>query len=148
MRPGDHAAGADALLRRRDAAIVVAGEHAVVGAGLERAIPQDARGGEVAAARRLEDLEDRMAVVEDRASRRARRSDRRRRRAVPGRRSASLAGHDVRAPNDDEQAAAALDVALQHAAGGPGGSIASFRMTTERLSSIVGVTRAAGTIST
>ena len=66
----------------------------------------------------------------------------------PGRRSASLAGHVAALAEGDEQAAAALDEALQRAAGEPGGSIVSFRMTTERLSSIAGVTRAAGTAST
>ena len=58
-----------------------------VGAGFERAVAEHVRGGEVAAARRLEHLEDRMAVVEE-AERRAAAVD-----AIDGR--AELAGQQV-----------------------------------------------------
>ena len=76
---------ADAPLRRRHRAIVEPREHAIGRAGLERAIPEDVRAGEVAAARRLEQLEHRMAVVEE-AERgaAARRADRSRAPSVPG----------------------------------------------------------------
>ena len=87
-----------------------------VGAGCERAIAEDVRGGEVAAARRLEDLEHRMAVVQiaERAAARRRAIDGRAERARQQRGLAlrprrAIAGHD-------QQAAAALDELLQRAA--------------------------------
>ena len=69
-------------LRRRHRAIVEPREDAVGRRGLQRAIAEDVRGREVAAARRLEDLEHRMAVVQiaERAAA-ARTCDRRSRRS-------------------------------------------------------------------
>src|SRR5690606_23534744 len=54
---------ADPLLRERDAAVVVAREHAIRARELERAVAEDACRGEVAAAWVAEQLEDRVAAV-------------------------------------------------------------------------------------
>src|SRR5712691_3796815 len=63
-RPYDHAARAHLSLRRRDRAIVEPRQDAIGWKGLQSAIAEHVRGREVAAARRLEHLEDRMTVIQ------------------------------------------------------------------------------------
>src|SRR3954452_6778362 len=62
--PDNRPAGADLSFRRGDRAIVEAREDAIGRLGLQRAVAEHMGGGEVAAARRLEHFEDRVAVVE------------------------------------------------------------------------------------
>ena len=103
-------------LRRRHRAIVEPRDDAIGWTRLERAVPEDVRGGEVAAARRLEDLEHGMAVIE--VAERAAAAGR----AIDGR--AQAAGQQIRfalrprrvLAHHDQQAAAALDEPLEHAA--------------------------------
>ncbi len=118
-RPGDDAPGPDAPLRRRHGAVVVAREHAIAGRRFERAVAIDARRREVAAARRAEDLEHRVAVIapaDGRAAAAGTLDDL----SELARQQVRLGGRpDAVLAERDEQAAAAFDVAPQHFAGQP-----------------------------
>src|SRR2546423_10022484 len=64
-RPYEHASETDLALDGRRSAIVVAREHAIRRSGLDGSVAEEMRGREVAAARRLEHFEHRMAVIEE-----------------------------------------------------------------------------------
>ena len=118
-RPDDHAAEASLPLNGRRGTIVEAGEYAIARSWLEGAVAEKVRGGEIAAARRLEHLEDWMAVVEEAERTAASRHAIDRTAEFPGKeiRFVRGAARQRRAiAGDDEYAAAALDEALQRAA--------------------------------
>ena len=98
-RPQQHAAAAELPFDQRRRAVVEARQHLRVLGRRHGAIAVEARGRKIAAARRAERLEHRMAVREpaERAGGAAR-CDRRRPAAVAGSRSAALPGHDACAP--------------------------------------------------
>ena len=115
-RPHDHAAEPDFLFHRRGGAVVEARQHAVVRSRLERAIAEHVRGRKIAAPRRLEDFEHRVTVVEI-AERSAAPRHAIDRCGQASREELGLVGRQRRmVAGDDEQAAAALDEALQGAA--------------------------------
>ena len=110
-------AAADLPLRHAPRAVVEPREH-LRRRGDQRAVAEDARRGEVAAARRAEDLEHRVAEV-DEAERAAAgaRTDRPARPGVPGSRSGSSSVHALRSPSSTSRPAPASHGGRQRAAG-------------------------------
>ena len=108
-RPEQHAAAADAPLEHRRRAGIEPRQHLRILRRRHVAIAVDRHGREVAAARRAERLEHRMAVLERADARRRRRaSDRPGCRSCAGSRSTSCGQRRAR-PGGDEQPAALLD---------------------------------------
>jgi hypothetical protein len=142
------AAGANLPLRRGNRAIVEAGEDAVGRLGLERAVAEDVRRREVTAARRLEDLEHRVAVVEVAERAAASRHPIHGRAEAAGRSCASPCGQVVRSPVTTSRPPPPSRYRFSALPPPAGGKLVLLRITTARLSNDAGVIRDAVVTST
>ena len=132
-------AAPDASLDHRRGAVVEPGQHAVVWRRRERAVPEEPHVGEVAVARVLERLEDRMAVVEipERAAARTGAIDRRRRACRAGAASSPLTG--VRSPSTMNRPPPCSTNSLSSVGRRRRQRGASFSTTSDRPSRLAGV---------